>query len=176
MIEELHNVGIPHAHAAMAGRGADQPLLVRAVDVDVALAGIGVFRIQPVEPEDAGEDFVLLAAFFRNLAGRKPGLENRARRGTVANLLGDAKSPGGRLVAAGFRPQPEPRRGNGIGGDDPAAETSSMTWRFTSTRRPGAKGYWTSGSTEFIFLVLSYVSKLSCCSSRRNRRRGNRNA
>ena len=52
----------------MARRFADLRLVVRAVDVDVPLAGVGVVRFRAFEPEDAGENEVFVGRAQADLA------------------------------------------------------------------------------------------------------------
>ena len=52
-IIKFGNIAVLHAYTAVGGRGADFVLVVCAVDVDVALEGVGISFLQPIEAQDA---------------------------------------------------------------------------------------------------------------------------
>ena len=66
-------------------------LLIGAVDVNVAVAGVGVVLFEAVEPQDAGEDVVLVRGAAVPKADDFAAFENGARGGIVAYHLADAE-------------------------------------------------------------------------------------
>ena len=94
--EEVDHVGVRHADAAVRGRPAECRLVVRAVDVDVALeriaarAAIDPF-LEPLEREHPAQDQVLGAGLpAPHRAGGLPAIESRSRLGAFADALMDA--------------------------------------------------------------------------------------
>src|SRR4051812_66023 len=64
-VEQAEHVVVPEPDAAAAGRGADARLVVGAVEVDVAGLGVGVVGLDPLQPQDAGEDEILVVPVIR---------------------------------------------------------------------------------------------------------------
>ena len=62
VVEKFDDVGVAHSHTAMAGRGSDQILAVRAVEVDVALPRIRIVGVESLKPENARENRIMVAA------------------------------------------------------------------------------------------------------------------
>ena len=60
-IEELDDGGIFHADAAVARGAADACFVIGAVDVDVAVKGVGIVRLRAMQPKDAGEHEITLS-------------------------------------------------------------------------------------------------------------------
>lgn len=85
--EEIDHVVIPQADASVAGRGSDEVLLIGSVNVNVALTGIGILRIESFKPEDPGEHEILFPSLFRKLSGRNTATEDHPCRGALADLL-----------------------------------------------------------------------------------------
>ncbi len=109
-IEEPYNVFISHADASVAGRSPDQILLIGAMDVDVAILGIGIFRLQTFEPENAGSDQITLTRPVQLAISRFPADKDRIDRLILADFFRDPKSANRCLPAAHFGSQAEPRR------------------------------------------------------------------
>ena len=84
----------------MGSGGADEVFLVGAVEVDVALVGVGVFFFSAVEPEDTGEDGVVFLRVGCPDAGGASAFERGEEGGTVADFFTDDELAGGRLVGA----------------------------------------------------------------------------
>ena len=57
--EEVNDLCIPHANAAVAAALADASLVIGAVDVNKAIISIRIFWLSPSKPENAGEHQVL---------------------------------------------------------------------------------------------------------------------
>jgi len=91
------------------------------VNVNKTITGIGIVRLQPVEPENARQDQILrpwqgIVRFKRDAAD-----ENRAGRHGFPNFIANAKLAQRRLLAAFFAAEPEPRSGNRVTVDNFAA-------------------------------------------------------
>lgn len=86
--ENIDHIVVPKADASVAGRGSDEVLLIGSMDVNVALAGVGVLRIESFKPEDPGEHEILFPSLFRNLSGRNTAAEDHSCRCALADLLG----------------------------------------------------------------------------------------
>ena len=89
--EQAANVGIGEAHAAMRHGPAEQPLVIGAVEIDVALERVmarpAVHAVlESVEGENAGEDEIVVARFpGPGLAGRLARSEHTAPLGVFAD-------------------------------------------------------------------------------------------
>ena len=68
-LEKLGDVGVAEPHTSMAGRRSDEIFAICTVKIDVAIARVGVVRIQPCEPQNSRQDAILLSAGCSNLAG-----------------------------------------------------------------------------------------------------------
>lgn len=86
-VEQIDHVVVPKADASVAGRGSDEVLLIGSVDVNVALTGIDVLRIESFKPEDPSEHEILFPSLIRNLSGRNTAAEDHPLRGPIADLL-----------------------------------------------------------------------------------------
>ena len=86
--EKIDHIVVPKADASVAGRGSDEVLLIGSMDVNVAVAGIGVLRIESFKPEDPGEHEILFPSLIRNLSGRNTAAEDHPCRCALADLLG----------------------------------------------------------------------------------------
>lgn len=86
-VEQNDHVVVPKTNTSVAGRGSDEVLLIGSVDVNVALTGIGVLRIESFKPEDSSEHEILVPSLFRNLSGRNTASEDHPCRGALADLL-----------------------------------------------------------------------------------------
>ena len=78
--------------AAMTRRAANEFLLVGAMDVNEALPRIAVFRIDSLEPEDAGEDQILVTSPFCYHSGLLAASEDHPLRSPGANFLDDPEA------------------------------------------------------------------------------------
>ena len=91
-IEKLDDVARAHADAAVAGWLADVALFRRAMDVDAAPEGVSVAGLQPVEPQDPGDDRIASGRIdFDDLSGRTTAFEDCAGRRSPADFLFDAQ-------------------------------------------------------------------------------------
>lgn len=104
----------------MAVRGADAVLVLGAVDVNKAIAGIGVVLLHPIKPQDSGGDPVVSPRQRIPGPERHATLEDGAAGHVMPDFLSDLKLSQRRLHAPFFRPQPEARAGNRIGAKLPA--------------------------------------------------------
>lgn len=104
----------------MADRLADERFLIGAVDVDVSVAGIGVVSLLALEPEDPGQNEVVvnLRVFLLPLPHRFPPAKDRAARLTVSNLLLDPESTERRAVTALLTTGSVPGGGDGVNSDE----------------------------------------------------------
>src|SRR5438552_12257558 len=103
-IEQFDYIRIPHSHTTTAGGRANLVLVFGAMDVDVAVACIGILLIQAVEPQDTGHDQIL---GWRNGIDRlesDAASKNRATRRVAPNLLRYSKTASWRFHASHFRP------------------------------------------------------------------------
>jgi hypothetical protein len=50
MIEEVRHFGIPQADATVAGWTSNQILAIGSVEIDVTASGIGILRIESLQP------------------------------------------------------------------------------------------------------------------------------
>ena len=80
---------------------ADEVLGVGAMEVDISLASVGVLLVEPLEPEDTGQDGVVTFLSLPNRA-REAALEAGLKGSPFANFFADAKVTGGRLEGAFF--------------------------------------------------------------------------
>ena len=109
-----------HPHAAVAGGRAELRFGIGAVDVDVAVEGVRVFRVKPREPEDARLNVILFIALLTDESGRDATDENLAWRRAVAMFLRDAEASGRRAIRARLSAEAEARRGDDIAADERA--------------------------------------------------------
>ena len=94
LLEELDDVLGAHPDAPVAGGLAEGAFLGGSMDVDQPVVRIAVLFLQPLEPDDAGDDGVASrGVWFENFTGAPPALENRAFRGAGADLAGDGVPP-----------------------------------------------------------------------------------
>src|SRR5262249_9656656 len=111
-IEQLDDVGIRHADAAVRSGASQSVFVIRTVDVDVALeriaAGAAVdTSLEPVEPEDACEDQVRsLVLTAPHTSRRLAALEDRSALGAGADLRVNPVPAWRRAVRALLAPDP----------------------------------------------------------------------
>ena len=103
LLEQGEHILWREADAAVGGRGAEAFCLVCAVNVDVAGAGVGVVRLQPVESQNAGQNRILAACGLWVQADRDASAEHRQERGVFAVHGAYFKSPQRRAAGAGLR-------------------------------------------------------------------------
>ena len=91
---------------------ADLVLVFCAVNVDEAIAGVGIFGIKSFEPKDPGGHEIFRVG--KRIVGTQchARLEDCSRFGAVPDLLRDPKITERRLVAAFFGANPEARTGD----------------------------------------------------------------
>ena len=107
------HVVVAQADAAVAGRGADELFLIRAVDVDQAPEGVGIFGVQSVEGQDAGQDEVLRDAGCGHFTGPFSRPEHGPSRGALADFVVDDESSRRGPEAAFLAAEAEARGGDG---------------------------------------------------------------
>ena len=113
-VEQFNYIRIPHSHTTAAGGRADLVLVLGAVNVDVAVARIGIVLVQSVEPYDPRHDQILGLRNLFNGLKRHAASKNSAARGVGPNLLRDTETPGWRFHASHFRANAEPRSGHRV--------------------------------------------------------------
>ena len=59
LIEERNQIGVLHPDATVTGRLANLLFVVRTVDVNEAVARVGVVFLDAIEPEDSREDEII---------------------------------------------------------------------------------------------------------------------
>ncbi len=94
-VEQIDHVVVPKADAPVAGWGSDEVLLIGSVDVNIALTGIGVLRIESFKPEDSSKHEILFSSLFCNLSGLNTASEDHPRRGAISDLLRYAEASRG---------------------------------------------------------------------------------
>ncbi len=95
--KEGEHVLVFKPNAAVGGGTADEVFGVGAVKVDVALVGVGVLLVQAVEPEDAGEDGIVLFFAVPDGAG-EAAFEVGVEGGAFADAFADEEVASGGLV------------------------------------------------------------------------------
>lgn len=101
-IEKLDNVCISHADAAVAVSLANFVFVLRAVDVNETIAGVGVVRLDSLQPENARENEIVRPRKRIIRSERNATDEDRAVRHSLADLVTDAKFSERCFVAARF--------------------------------------------------------------------------
>lgn len=91
----------------MAGRAPDKPLLIGAVDVNIARQGVGIVALKPVEREDARENEISPAAGPRPAPGVFSRAKNRPEGSRAADFTRNAKATDGGFQAALLRADSE---------------------------------------------------------------------
>lgn len=114
-VEEIDHVVVAQPDASVAGSGSDEVLLIGSVDVNVALTGIGVLRIETFEPEDPREHEILFSSLLRNLSGGQTAAEDHSCRGVLADLLSYPEASGGCPETPLLESESEPRCRDGPG-------------------------------------------------------------
>ena len=114
LLEEVCDVRVAHADAAVACGGAELGLVVGAVNVDVAVAGVGVVGIEAVEPEDACLDEVGGVVRVAEMACGDAACEDGAEGGAGADFLGDLEAAEGGFEAALACAEAELGGGDGV--------------------------------------------------------------
>lgn len=94
-VEEIDHIVVAKPDASVAGRGSDEVLLIGSVDVNIALTGIGVLRIESFKPEDPCEHEILFPSLFCNLSGLNTASEDHPSRGAISDLLRYAEASRG---------------------------------------------------------------------------------
>ena len=91
-IVDRRHIARAHPDATEAGRGPQEGLLWRPVDVDAADEGVAVMGLKAVEPEDACHDRVAAGSIgLEYLARGFPRLEDRTERGPSPDFFSDAE-------------------------------------------------------------------------------------
>ena len=116
-IEQFNYIGAAHPNAAMARWAADLVLVFCAVNVDEAVARVGIVLFQSIEPQDARHHQVL--GRRKRIAGLEwdAALKNGSARQIAPNFFDHAKISSGCLVAPLLRPNAESRSGHRIAAD-----------------------------------------------------------
>ena len=103
----------------MTGRSPDQLLLISSMDVDIAVTGVAVLRIEPLQPEDATQDEILVTAWGGNHSGGFSSLEAHPGGGIPAELCVNPKAADRCPKAPFLSPKTILGSGDGIGKDGP---------------------------------------------------------
>src|SRR5262245_5004675 len=90
-VEQFDQVGSFHPDAPEARRRSNFILVARPVDIDVAVAGIGIVLFQAFQPKNAGKYQVIGFQGRLRWRNRHATLKNRIGRKTNANLVSDPK-------------------------------------------------------------------------------------
>ena len=109
---EIDHLRVPEPDASMAGRCPDEVLPVGAVKVNVAVTGVGIVRIESLQPEDPREDQVLVAPVRPDpgkLSGGDPALEDHSGRGLIPDLFADPEASRGGAETSRLGTESEPR-------------------------------------------------------------------
>ena len=96
----------------MTGRGPDEVLPVGAVKVNVAVTGVGIVRIESLQPEDPREDQVLVAPIRPDpgkLSCGDPAFKDHSGRGFIPNLFADPEASRGGAETPCLGTESEPR-------------------------------------------------------------------
>ncbi len=86
----------------MTRRFSDQSFLIGAVQINISIAGISIREIATIQPENASEDVIGLAALGRDLAGRLPSNEYCSCRGAITHFVKYPESSYGSFIASFF--------------------------------------------------------------------------
>jgi hypothetical protein len=113
-IEQFNHVRVAHSNATVAVRCADPVLVFRPVNVNEALARVGVVLFQSIEPENARHDQILRWRKRIIRPNRNAASKNRAAGHVTANFFRDTEPASRRLEAAFFGANAEARSGNRI--------------------------------------------------------------
>ena len=116
-LEQFNYVGVAHPNAAMTRWAADFVLVFCAMNVDEAVARIGIVLFQSLEPQDTRHHQVL--GRRKRIVGLEwnAALKNSSARQTVADFLHYAKISSGCLVAPLLRPDAKSRSGHRVAAD-----------------------------------------------------------
>jgi len=116
-VVELGDIVIFHADTTVGGGSANPVLMVCAMDIDVALVGIGVFFLQSVKAENAGEDEIFLSRGLIGipLSSRFALLENSMQGFFASVFFADFKGPERGFETAFLGTQSESGGGDRIG-------------------------------------------------------------
>jgi hypothetical protein len=114
-VKQLNHIRVAHANATVARRPADFVFVLGPVDVNEAVARIGVVFVQTVEPKNARHHQVLRRRQRITWRKRHAAAKDRAAGGIAADFFYDAKSAGRRLETALFSPDTKVGSGNRVG-------------------------------------------------------------
>lgn len=104
----------------MAGGRPDEFLLIGSMDVDVAITGVAILRIDPIKPENTTQDQIFITSRGGNHSGGLTALEAHPCLGLSSELCVDSKVPGRSLKASFMSPKPV------LGGGDVVGNGSSI--------------------------------------------------
>ena len=113
-IEKFNEIGIPHANTAVTRRFPNFVFMVGSVNVNEAVSRVRVVRFEPVEPEDAGQNQIIIGRMFVLQTDRLATLENGADGGACPEFFDNAELAERRSHTALLRSETEARGGNGI--------------------------------------------------------------
>jgi len=108
-VEQLDHVVVAHANATVTIGRADLVLVLRAMDVDEAVAGIAIVFFETVQPKNARGDQVVCV--WQRIVGfeRDAGFKDRAGRMAMTYFFGDAKLAKRRFHTSFFRAEAKTR-------------------------------------------------------------------
>ncbi len=113
--KEIHHVVVVQADATMTGRAPNPIFLIGAMKIDVTIACVRIMRVESLQPENPGEDEILLPSGPRENAGGQTSLEDHPDGFSLTNFLADSKISGRRAKASIAVSQAEFRGGNRVG-------------------------------------------------------------
>ena len=112
-VEEIDHVLPLQADAATARGRSDLFLVIGSMDVDVAIEGIEILRIEAFETEDAGKNQIVMTLLTVPGAIRFAATEDGVGRSAFANLVAYPETPGRRAITSLIKAHPLGGRGDG---------------------------------------------------------------
>src|SRR5204863_2559480 len=106
---ELDDICVSHPDTSVAVGQADFVLMFCSVNVNKTITGVGIVRLQPIQPENARQDEILrrwqrIVRFERDAAD-----EDRTGWHGLPNFIGHAKLAQGSSMAAFFASEAKAR-------------------------------------------------------------------
>lgn len=114
-VKQLNHICVAHSNATVARRLTDFVLVPRPVNVNEAIAGIGVVFVQTIQPQNPRHHQILRGRERIVRPKRHAAAKNRSVRRIAADLFCDPKSAGRRFEAALFGPNPKTGSGYRVG-------------------------------------------------------------
>lgn len=111
-IEKLGDVGIFEANATVARGGPNQIFTVCSMEIDIAVVRVGIFLVQPVQPQNTGQNAIVLTAWVGKMTRGLAAFELGPKRLAVANFFLKDKTARGCFEATRLKSQAEPGCGD----------------------------------------------------------------